>query len=150
MDDINFEGGNQNKTEWSMDYSTLMRINILILTCNQASAEDNIETWYKALINLYKEAITDIERLCTEKNAKNQKGFKAKELKKKLEKEFREYSQSVANYRHTMNNNRKPFPFTLPNDILTTCEEFEIVLRLILDEAGLLIKRVEKPKYAIG
>ena len=142
MTDLNDEYSNV-KTKWSGDLGTLIRIDGLLRQCIIATNTQDYTMWFTALANIYKEAVPHFDA-----NKKVKDNINA--IKKSVEAEYNVYLNHVKLYNNLRENDKNRYGFNYTGNIYFMLEQYEIELRLILDKAGLMMKKIERPEYAIS
>ena len=122
-----------------MGISTLMRINYSLWQCNQASLSDDVNGWFKAIKIVYKECHVFMK----EKDREESKFWF-----KQIEEKYRNYLVYVRNYETNSKTNRNVMFFP-PRAVFDLLFEWELKLRIVLDGAGLLMKKGDRADQAI-
>jgi len=131
----------EEKTMYHMGFAYMNRLNLLLYQCNEYARNDDIEMWYKALMNLYKELETQMNETERENEEKNLIAAKKK---------YDEYVKVYSNYMVTISNPRnRGYPFNVPNDVLEFMFKWEISLRKIIDRIGMLMPKAEDARFAM-
>lgn len=118
-----------NEPAVSDTYSWHNRINMIIWSAVEASSSDNLESWYKSLISLYKELISEIF-----KSSKKKGLLKAREDLKNF---YEAYLGNVTNYNFLSSRDKKKVPFNVDPKFVNALENFELQLRHIISENGI-------------
>jgi len=123
------------KTDWSMDFATLQRINLILYTCRDARKTMDVIAWYHELVSLYLETLPELKKRDKQGNIEN--------MRVKIDKLYLQWENRYNNYMALSNIDKKKFAFVFDRNTLVQFEKFEKALRIILDKAGMLMKRSE-------
>lgn len=117
------------QSEFNMAVSYLNRLNSLFYVCNEASMSLNIYQWYHTLRTLLRELSTELTKEeITEWNGKAQK----------LNGQIALYLQD-----------QKKRPTGVPDRLYEELNNFELFLRKISKDSGLLLKVMDSPDQAL-
>lgn len=117
--------GEQAQSEFNYAFAWLNRINFLFWETNMASKNLDAYGWYMGLLNVYRE-------ISTEMKPKYEETAKVLKLKKELLPVVMAWVRSGKNRQAHLN-----------TDLFMQLDEFEILLRKIMDRAGLQTKRAD-------
>ena len=131
------------KTERSGDLGTLSRIDGLLRQCIMATNTQDFTMWFSSLANIYKEAIPYFDKKKATKD-------KINKLKAELESEYIKYIDHVNRFNNLRQNDRSRYGFNYNGNVYYLLESYEVELRLILSEAGLLMRTIKESKDIIG
>lgn len=110
-----------------MSVSTLMRLNTSIYLCNNHARERNLYDWFHELLVLYRELSTELDK------------------KKKQDKE----AEDMIGQMEKLTNSWMKGDKTKTQALYRELSKFEIFLRGVMDDSGLLIKRGVDPAKAL-
>lgn len=122
---------------FNMGFSTLVRINYELWTCNNSQKDNNLIDWHNALLNLGKEIYPFMKKAELEKH---------EELKKNANKEYSEYItllNSNANFEDGT-------PIIPSQKVYNALYDWEIHTRYVLYRAKLLMKGGEDNSESVG
>ena len=123
------------RTEWSMDYATLQRVNYSLWVCRESRNSKNFESWFNELVHLYLESVSEIDR-------RDKKGKFDNDLEE-LKNKFRKFQDGFLNYQSLPPKVQMKNPFIINDNLFWEFFEFEKNIRRLLDKAGLLMRRNE-------
>lgn len=123
----------QQTTAFNMSVNTLFRINLELSYCNESRRQENLQSWYQSLINLYAEAEAYLDKEDEKKTHHD--------LFDQCAMRFKEYQEYVTNYEK--NSQTMKVAWKPPQEAFLTFLSWEIQLRRTLDANGLLMKRGE-------
>ena len=131
------------QSAFDMSFSTFGRINFCLWQCNNASAADDVHSWRKAVLNLYKEAIT-----CS--NKQNRESLKKEHEPKMIaiEKAYNNYLAYTDTYQINGQQGIQQ-KYQPPRKIFDLLFDWELELRALLDNAGVIIKRGDSAERAM-
>jgi len=134
--------GDEEKTMYHMGFAYMNRLNLLLYQCNEAARTDDIEAWYKALMNLLKELEAEMQGKEREEQDKTRIAG---------QKHFEEYQKKYANYMVTISSPRnRAYPFLIPPEIPMFMFKWELSLRRIIKRVGMLMPKADDPRFAMA
>lgn len=128
---------------FDMGVSTLMRINYWLWKCNEASASDNVNDWFKAVKTIYKEA--DAFMSDSKKEGEKSEREAAAERLDEITGVYRNYLKWERG-RKQVSSLAYGDP---PREIFDMLMEWEMDLRRFLEKKGLLMRKGEDAKQAM-
>ena len=123
--------GEAGNSFFDMSFNTLTRINYWLWKSDQYQFDNNVDDWFKTLKIIYKECKTFISK---------KDSTKYTDLLTKAENHYKDYLTYIRN----KNNSPKGISRNPPREIFDCLLGWEIELRFILDEKGMLMKKVEE------
>lgn len=125
-------------------FQKLDRLNKILVLCLEASTLDDVNMWYKQLMNLYRELVPKLRKTKKDLAAKYDK------MAEDIGSYYREYTKQTTQRDVTQRlHPRTGIPGVSKRDILHKLHEWELDLRIELERQGMDMPGTDDPRFAM-
>lgn len=136
---MDFQDSQQDFAAFDMGISTLQRINYRLWKCNEAQEQNDVDCWYENVKIIYKETMAFFK-----------KDGKVKTKQENNYKQTQESYRKYIEYRTQYSTHKRFYKvYAPPKDIFEKLLLWEMELRDLLEQKGLLMRKTDDPSSAM-